>query len=126
MRWVAIRGCRSDERLETGSDNNLQLLRKAIVRIVRAAGYTVFGSNAHRYSRNPKHGYTIVIIIGQSALVFHTYPEKDTVTLCSVTCPEEEWGDANVHARLLKMLAKYFNAHYVEEMLSAKMNLNVA
>lgn len=126
LHWDAFRGCREDERLQTGSDSRLQLSRKAIVRIVRAAGYTVFGSNAHRYSSNPKDGFTVTIIIGQSAMIFHTYPEKDLVTSCCVTCPEEEKEDTQTHNRLLKLLKKYFNAHYVDEAVTAKMNLNVA
>ncbi len=123
MRWVVFRECRTDARLETGSASRLQLSRQALRNIVKTAGYTVFGSNAHRYSKDPSDGYTVTIIIGQSAMIFHTYPEKNLVTLCSVTCPEEEKGDAKVHAKLITGLTRFFNAGAIQHALTGELVL---
>jgi S-adenosylmethionine decarboxylase proenzyme len=71
--------------------------RKARVRakalaIIRRAGFTIIASRFHKFSANPHDdgGITGVIIVSESHLTIHTWPEKHYVNLdvffCNYSC----------------------------------------
>ena len=117
-RSIVLRQCLRLENLKVGGGLiagwfRLQRHRRNLVELVCMAGFTCFGSGIQRYSRNPRHGFTLVVTIGQSAIVFHTYPEYGTVTALAVTCSgEDSHGFAT--RKLKQLLARHFVATEVE------------
>src|SRR6185437_15139448 len=59
----------------------IQAVRRALVRMAREAGFSCFGSLIERFSWLPHHGWTFILILGQSAINIHTYPELGTVSI---------------------------------------------
>ena len=67
--------------------------RKARVRakalaIIRRAGFTIIASRFHKFSANPHDdgGITGVVIVSESHLTIHTWPEKHYVNLDVFFC----------------------------------------
>ena len=63
--------------------NDLKLLREILIKAAREAGATVLGESFHRFE---PHGVSGVVIIAESYLSIHTWPEHCYVAADLFTC----------------------------------------
>ncbi len=72
-------GCAADvpEMLDAGA------LRKACIDAVEASGLTIVGDRFHQFE---PHGVTGAVILAESHLAIHTWPEKGSVTVDVYVC----------------------------------------
>ena len=86
--------CSEAKLLIAGNPKHLESVQKKIDELVRAAGLTLFGSYAERYSNKSIHGYTYLAWIGESAIDIHTWPEYGSVIanvhICNLNSKNEE------------------------------------
>jgi S-adenosylmethionine decarboxylase len=79
--------------------NDLTLLREIAVSAAREAGATVMGESFHRFE---PHGVSGVVIIAESYLSLHTWPEYGYVAAdiftCGDSCRPEEAADLLIEA----------------------------
>ena len=107
---IVLYGCRNTKHLHVGGGRlSTESRRSRIDRLIRTAGFSCFGSRIHRFSNLASDGYTYVMIIGQSSINIHTYPEKGTVTVWVITCPGED-DDGSATRKLELALKEYFGA----------------
>lgn len=109
---IVLRGCRNVEHLQVGGwwifGWFTALYRRWLLdALIREAGFTCFGSDIRRYSAAASHGYTYVMIIGQSAINIHTYPEEGAMTVWLITCPGED-DDGSATRELEGLLMTHF------------------
>ena len=81
-----LRGCRHD----AAPMIDLQALRELCLSAVRSAGLTAVGELFHRYATPPgaaaPAGVTGVVLLAESHLAVHTWPELCAVTLDVYVC----------------------------------------
>ncbi|MEK7101627.1 MAG: S-adenosylmethionine decarboxylase [Patescibacteria group bacterium] len=111
---IALRDCRTIAYLQVGGGwltrwYTIWLRRVAIDRLIEASGFSCFGSRIHRFSDVATDGYTYVMIIGQSSINIHTYPQIGTVTVWIITCPGED-DDGSATIKLERLLKEHFGA----------------
>lgn len=77
-------GCAGDEKYFTGK---ARVRRKALA-LIRRAGFTIIASRFHKFTENPHGdgGITGVIIVSESHLTIHTWPERHFVNLDVFFC----------------------------------------
>lgn len=126
--WFGLYACRNMKNLQVGGGwlvgwFRLMYIRWVILGMIRDAGFSCFGVRIRRFSWQADHGFTLVVILGQSAINIHTYPENGTVSVWIVTCPGED-DDGSATSRLEKKLAGYFGAEYSESKVMGKVPLN--
>ncbi len=114
---IALYGCKNLRYLEVGGGRltrwfTLGNQRLRLDWLIRSAGFSCFGSHIHCFSNLPTDGYTYVMIIGQSAINLHTYPEYGTVSVTIVTCPGED-DDGSVTKKFERVLQDYFGARFI-------------
>lgn len=122
---IALYGCKEIQRLEAGVENALMYLASTIDQLVKEAGFQVFGSHYQRFSNSPEHGFTHFVAIGKSGITFHTWPEFGTVTVCLVTCPEED-DDGYATTKLERLLREYFGAASSRSRILGEVPLQIA
>lgn len=83
---IGLYGCANIGRLQVGDGEQLQEMAQKLDAQASDAGFEVIQSVPVQYSPESEHGYTHTIAIGQSSIVFHTYPEIGTVTVSIETC----------------------------------------
>ena len=77
-------GCTGDEKYFTGKAS----VRKKALTLIRRAGFSIIASRFHKFSANPHGdgGITGVIIVSESHLTIHTWPERHYVNLDVFFC----------------------------------------
>ena len=72
--------------------SNINVVRKSITRLVKKSGFTIVASRFHKFGKDPygeEGGITAVIIVSESHLTIHTWPERKflnvDVFFCSYT-----------------------------------------
>lgn len=125
--WFGIYACRHMKRLQVGGGwlvgwIRLQYIKRVTSGLIRDAGFSCFGARIRRFSWQADHGFTFVMILGQSAINIHTYPENGTVSVWVMTCPGED-DDGSATKRLEKKLSRYFDGEYVESKVMGKISL---
>lgn len=73
--------------IEPSRLDDLERLRDALVEAAEAAGATVV---EHRFHRFAPHGVSGVVILAESHLAIHTWPELGTAAVDVFTCGEKE------------------------------------
>lgn len=109
---IGLRGCAHHVRLQVGWVLFWYLwwrTRHELVALAKQAGFDVLGVSRFKYSNVREHGYTFVIYIGQSSLIFHGYPEKFWVTVDVVTCGDYEYCE-NATRSFARLLKEYYGA----------------
>jgi hypothetical protein len=124
---IVLKGCKNLEAMQVGGGliaGLLTLLRRRwkLDALVEKAGFSCFGSKMGRFSSVGSHGYTYVMILGQSALNIHTYPEEGTVSAWIITCPGEDDTGAATKA-LKESLSDEFQAESAELLLKGEVPL---
>lgn len=98
------------------ADMDLESLQNCMLKAAELCGATVVKSEFHRFS---PHGLSGVVIIAESHLAVHTWPEYDTICIDLFTCSETM--DA---AAATTFLAKSFGAaEVVQRMVRRGENL---
>ena len=98
---------------------NRAALRDACLAAVRAAGLTPVGELFHRYAPAPRAapgapvGITGVVLLAESHLAVHTWPELAAVTLDVYVCNLGQDNSARAHD-LLERLVAIFEPAQVE------------
>ena len=77
-------GCEGEGKYFTGK----AAVRKKALTLIRRAGFSIIASRFHKFSVNPHDdgGITGVIIVSESHLTIHTWPEKRYVNLDVFFC----------------------------------------
>lgn len=101
VQWIAeLYGCAPD-RLDDVAGIEADMLEAA-----RVAGATIVSSHFHRFA---PQGVSGVVVIAESHLALHTWPEAGYVALDVFTC-----GDVLQAERGVRWLAERFEATHVE------------
>jgi S-adenosylmethionine decarboxylase len=103
-----LRGCSA----ETAAMTDPSALRAACLEAVRAAGLTVVGELFHRFP--PPGGVTGVVLLAESHVAVHTWPELAAVTLDVYVCNHGEDNTSRARS-LLGELVGAFDARDVQE-----------
>ncbi len=76
--------CEGDQKYFTGKAR----VRAKALAMIRRVGFTIIASRFHKFSANPHEdgGITGVIIVSESHLTIHTWPEKRYVNLDVFFC----------------------------------------
>ncbi len=94
---IGLYHCKRVARLQVGNRLAAKDTAERLDNLLLLAGFSVIRSAIRRrapsaqgdfdtYSKESEHGYTHKVSIGQSSIVFHTYPEWGTVTISIETC----------------------------------------
>jgi S-adenosylmethionine decarboxylase len=100
-----LRGCRGDAALLTDAD----ALRALCLECVADVGLVAVGELFHRFgaAADRQSGITGVVLLAESHLAVHTWPELDGVTIDAYVCNHS--GDNSLRAqRLLDALVEAF------------------
>lgn len=79
-------------------------LLKHLMDAVKAGRMKVFDKRLTSYGNNPKFGFTYLVVLGQSHIVIHTWPEKYFMNIDVFTCGSE--GDPKAIIQYLKNVLK--------------------
>jgi len=102
-----LTGCPGDRQVMTDP----QSLRTLCLEAVLAAGLTPVGELFHRFP--PPGGVTGVVLLAESHLAVHTWPERGSVTLDAYVCNLS--GDNSAAAlRLVERLVAAFAPHHAQ------------
>lgn len=63
--------------------NNPAALKSLILNLIKAKGLTYISHLEHEYQ---PHGYSLIIILAESHLSLHTWPEQNSCMLDVITC----------------------------------------
>lgn len=72
---------------------NKETLIKSLIDAAEHGHMKVFDRRLTLYDNNPESGFTYLIVLGQSHIVIHTWPEKGLLNMDVFTCGTE--GDPN-------------------------------
>lgn len=97
-----FRGC------DVAKLDDLPFLREQCVAAALAMGATVVGQHGHHYE---PHGVTIVVLLAESHLVFHSWPEHAAASVNAFVC-----GTTADPARARDFLARALAAERVVEL----------
>lgn len=87
--------------LTTGNNKDEKgVLRQHLLRAVIAGKMTVFDKRMTQYGKDPNFGFTYLVVLGQSHIMIHTWPEKHMMNLDVFTCGTE--GDPHAIVAYLK------------------------
>jgi S-adenosylmethionine decarboxylase proenzyme len=75
----------------------------------KAGGMTIFDKRVTSYGADPNFGFSFLIVLGQSHIMIHTWPEKYMMNMDVFTCGSE--GDP--HA-ILSYVQKALNVDHVQ------------
>lgn len=104
---IGLYDCENAARLKVGARTAARKTKQQLDSIVARAGFDVIRSTFDIYSDYSEHGYTHKISIGQSSIVFHTYPEWGTVTINIETC-----GDYAYCRRAMRKLVRLSKLYF--------------
>jgi S-adenosylmethionine decarboxylase len=79
-------------------------VREIVERVIKEAGLTKIGSV---YKQFKPYGVTAVVLISESHISIHTWPELETVNLDIFTC-----GDQAKTDKAFKLFLKHFSPEY--------------
>jgi S-adenosylmethionine decarboxylase len=104
-----LRGCPADQPAMTDPDT----LRTACLQAVRAVGLTPVGELFHRFPAPPDGpaGLTGVVLLAESHLAIHTWPERGEVTLDVYVCHLGADNRQRADALLARLLPLFDAAH---------------
>ena len=108
-----LRGCPTPRRVMT----DLDALRSACLAAVHAAGLQPVGELFHRFAPAPGAsegdpvGITGVVLLAESHLAVHTWPEIGSVTLDAYVCNLGADNSARAHALIDALIAVFEPAH---------------
>jgi S-adenosylmethionine decarboxylase len=97
--------CRAPGALLTDS----ALLRDALLEAVRASGLTGVAQLFHTFA--PGAGVTGVVLLAESHVAIHTWPERGAVTLDVYVCNYSADNTAKAHALFEALAAAFAPAH---------------
>ncbi len=86
--------------------NDIQLIKSSTLNAAREGKLTVVNELTHQFA---PHGITCVLVLAESHLSIHTWPEHNYVAIDLFTCNLETDGPA-----ILEMLASEFQASQTE------------
>jgi len=95
---------------EPGSDNsflttgNSKYLIDTLHKSAEAAKMKVVDSRLTKYGNDPEYGFTYLVVLGQSHIIVHTWPEKYTMNVDVFTCGNE--GNPKLALQLLQSSLK--------------------
>jgi S-adenosylmethionine decarboxylase len=92
-----LHGCAPDASAHGDLMRDAQALRRLCVAAVRACGFTAVGELFHRFAE--PGGVTGVVLLAESHLAVHTWPERGEVTIDVYACNVS--GDKRGAARAL-------------------------
>ncbi len=106
-----LHGCHCDARSMTDA----QLLGEQCLQLVQAAGLQAVGHLFHTFpgSASSPGGVTATVLLAESHLCVHTWPEQQAVTLDVYVCNFGGDHSAKAHA-LMDALCALFKADHVE------------
>jgi S-adenosylmethionine decarboxylase proenzyme len=87
--------------------DDLELIRKVSLEVARRDGLTVVQEVTHQFS---PHGVSCVLVLAESHLSIHTWPEHGYVAVDLFTCEERVDGD-----QILKHFQEVFRAGRMEK-----------
>ena len=79
-----------DEDIEFLKTKNYNLLAKELKIGAKRAGMNIVDSRLTEYGdKNPEYGFTYLIVLGQSHVIVHTWPEEKQLNMDAFTCGNE-------------------------------------
>jgi len=96
--------------------SNAEVLREELIRAAKTAGATVLGDAFHKFGH---HGVTGIVIVGESHLSLHSWPEYGYVAVDVFTC-----GDHVDPWKAYKLLKEVLKPKYVS-VIELKRGVNV-
>ncbi len=96
---------------ETGSDSILQC-QSLLEAISKELGYTIVGSRFHSF--NP-HGTTGILLLSESHISIHTWPEEQFAILEMVTC--KPFADTELDI-IKKHISQFFGTKNIEAVIN--------
>jgi len=116
-----LRGCRCDGAWLTDADN----LLAACVAMVASAGLQAVAQLAHRFPDTPHGpgGVTATVLLAESHLCVHTWPEQRGATLDVYVCNLGADHSAKAHTLLSSLLA-LFDAGQVQQQALRRGNVS--
>jgi len=114
-----LRDCPVQRRVMTEPE----ALRDLCLTAVRAAGLTVVGELFHRFAAAPgaaagePAGITGVVLLAESHLAVHTWPEIASVTLDAYVCNLGADNSARAHALIDTLIAAFAPGHVERHVL---------
>ena len=91
-----------------GKDTLVAALKQAVV----SSNMKIFDERLTKYSPNPEHGFSYLIVLGQSHMMIHTWPEEKMMNLDIFTCGNE--GNPQRALESLKMQLKPAHVQFRE------------
>lgn len=101
-----LRGCRGDAALMS----DVSALRTLCIAAVEEAGLTPVGELFHRFATAPhqqQSGITGVVLLSESHLAVHTWPEIDGATIDAYVCNLGADNTARAHRLLDRLVAAF-------------------
>lgn len=83
--------------LTIGGKNNLI---NSVLQAVQSGKMQVFDKRLTAYGNDPSFGFTYLVVLGQSHILIHTWPERHFMNLDVFTCGNE--GDPNLILNYLR------------------------
>ena len=98
---------------------DVQALRSLCLRAVAASGLTAVGELFHRFAapNNEPQGITGVVLLAESHVAVHTWPERGAVTLDVYVCNFEADNSARAEVLLNALLQGFAPAQVVRQAL---------
>jgi len=96
--------------------NDVEVLKEELIRAAKTAGATVLGDAFHKFEH---HGVTGIVIVGESHLSIHTWPEYGYAAVDVFTC-----GDRVDPWKAYKLLKKVLKPKHVS-VIELKRGVNV-
>lgn len=88
--------------------NDLDLVSAAITGLAESINATILNLATHKFD---PQGVTAVILLAESHISIHTWPE-DMVAVCDLfTCSDVTWDDI---VEQIRIFAEYLNCRYIE------------
>ncbi|RCK68591.1 adenosylmethionine decarboxylase [Desertihabitans brevis] len=88
--------------------DDLDGVRAVLAEVVEGAGLTPLGETSHRFQ---PQGLSIAVLLAESHIAVHTWPEQGTAYVTLTTCREP---DADFTARTVALLRERFGAAAVD------------
>jgi len=108
-------GCADPSRLLSDGAGLQQLCEQ----LVGAAGLTVVASRFHAFPPGPQGavGWTGVLLLAESHLALHTWPEQHAVTLDVFVCNVGQDNSARAHTLLDALVARFAPGRVIRQQL---------
>ncbi len=88
--------------------NDLDLVSDSITKLANSINATILNLASHKFS---PQGVTAVLLLAESHISIHTWPE-DSVAVCDLfTCSDVTWDEISEQIRIF---AEYLNCSYID------------